>query len=150
MRHPREAFTTLGVLALLYAIGRAFDPLFRLLPEGSDLLLSSLFAYGLWFALGCVAGVLSMKLLTWRFRVLAMVAVPAAFAIVYPIVGAWQMTKRFYISPGELWPAVWRGQLLLGMPVLGILLAAAVVRVRSRSETSAWPPNTTLERTRDR
>jgi hypothetical protein len=150
MRHLREAFTTLGVLVVLYTIGRASDPLFRLFPEGSDLLLTSLFGYGLWFALGCVAGVLSMKLLTWRFRVLAMAALPAAFAIVYPIVGAWELAKRFSISLGDLWPSIWREQLLLTMPVLGILIAAAIVRVRLRSATGAWPPNTSLERTRER
>lgn len=74
----------------------------------------------LFFLYAALAGALLMKLLTWRLRWLAMLAVPVLVLLIVPNV-AW-LRARAIIQGDISYLAMWPYYLYLGIPVLGMIV----------------------------
>lgn len=72
------------------------------------------------FLWGALAGALLMKLLTWRLRLVAMLAVPVLVLLIVPNV-AW-LRARAIIQSDISYLAMWPYYLYLGIPVLGMIV----------------------------
>jgi hypothetical protein len=128
MRHVRQVLLVSAVVLALY-----------LLASWTGRLLSRVVAVGhydlfIWvdrlafFLWGMLAGAVLMRLLTWRLRLLAMLALPLLVLLVVPNVA--YLRARSIIQGDVSYLAMWPYYVYLGIPVLGMLVGGLLAARR--------------------
>lgn len=118
--HLRQVLLVVAVVLAMY-----------LLATWSGRLLGSVIAGGhydlyIWidrlvfFLWGVLAGALLMKLLTWRLRWLALLALPVLVLLIVPNVA--YLRARSIIQSDVSYVAIWPYYVYLGIPVLGMIV----------------------------
>jgi hypothetical protein len=125
MRHVRQALLIIVVVMAMYLIPGYLGSLLGLrLPAisyealiWSDRLMSSVSA--------AIAGAVLMRLISWRFRLLAMLAIPVLVLLVVPFVAYLRARSIFQydISYVTMWPYY----VYLGIPVAGMIIGALLM-----------------------
>jgi len=135
MPHLRQALLVIIVVLAMY-----------LLAGGTGWLLSRLLAaahYDLFvfadrasfFLCGLLAGAVLVQLLTWRLRILAMLALPVLVLLILPTIA--YLRVRTFIEGDVSYVAMWPYYVYLGMPVLGMLVGGMLsARLTRRAPTS--------------
>lgn len=120
MGHVRQILLVIAVVLAMYLLAGATG---ALLGRGLPALHYELFIWIdrlVFFLWGALAGALLMKLLTWRLRLVAMLAVPVLVLLIVPNV-AW-LRARAIIQSDISYLAMWPYYLYLGIPVLGMIV----------------------------
>src|SRR5262245_1239120 len=141
MPHLRQALLVIIVVLAMYLVG-----------GGTGWLLSRLIAaahYDLFvfadrvsfFLCGLLAGAVLVLLLTWRFRILAMLALPVLVLLILPTIA--YLRVRTYIEGDVSYVAMWPYYFYLGLPVLGMLVGSMLsARLTRRAPTSPGSADT--------
>ena len=115
----------------MYALGGATDALLvRVLSDYGLFLWLDRLSWLIW---GVLAGWLLMRLLTWRLRWLAMLALPALVLLIVPTVAAWQ--AREILGRDFSYFATWPYYVYLAIPVLGMTVGGLVAARRPAPRT---------------
>jgi hypothetical protein len=125
MRHVRQALLTIAIVLAMYLLpGQATPLLSQLVPV-------EYFALVIWldrlvfFLCGVVAGALLQRLLTWRLRWLAMLALPVLVLLVVPNIA--YLRARTIIQGDISYVAMWPYYVYLGIPIVGMIVGGLLV-----------------------
>lgn len=129
MRHVRQILLIIVVVLAMY-----------LLANWTGRLLSRFIAVGhydlfIWidrlsfFLWGVLAGAMLMRLLTWRLRLLAMLALPMLVLLVVPNIA--YLRARSIIQGDVSYLAMWPYYIYLGIPVLGMIVGGLLAARRT-------------------
>jgi len=124
MRHLRQILLVIVVLLAMYLLeGATAWLLLRVIFPGQyDLyVFADRVAFFLWALL---AGAVLMRLLTWRFRVIAMLAIPVLLLLIVPIVA--YVRVRSYFDYDFSYMMIWPYYAYLALPVLGMIVGAVL------------------------
>jgi len=140
--HLRQALLVVIVVLAMYLLaGGTGWMLSRLLAAAhyERFIFADRVSFFLW---GLLAGALLMRMLTWRWRMLAMLALPVLVLLILPTIA--YVRVRSFIEGDVSYAAMWPYYFYLGLPVLGMLvggmLAARLARRVSTSPGSADTP----------
>lgn len=129
MRHVRQILLIIVVVLAMY-----------LLANWTGRLLSHFIAVGhydlfIWidrlafFLWAVLAGAALMRLLTWRLRLLAMLALPVLVLLVVPNIA--YLRARSIIQGEASYLAMWPYYIYLGIPVLGMIVGGLLAARRT-------------------
>ena len=128
MRHVRQILLVIAAVLAMY-----------LLASWTGHLLSRVVAVGrydlfIWidrlsfFLWGVLTGAVLMRVLTWRLRLLAMLAVPVLVLLIVPNVA--YLRARSIIQGDVSYLAMWPYYVYLGIPVLGMIVGGLLAARR--------------------
>lgn len=129
MRQVRQVLIIIAVVIAMYLLANWTGRLLsRVVAVGRyDLFIwVDRLAFFLW---GMLAGVVLMRVLTWRLRLLATIALPVLVLLVVPNVAYFR--ARSIIQGDVAYLAMWPYYVYLGVPVLGMIVGGLLARRRT-------------------
>lgn len=128
MRHLRQILIVIAVVLAMYFLAGATG---AVLSRGLPALHYDLFIWVdrlAFFVWGVLAGALLMKLLTWRLRLLATLALPVLVLLIVPNIA--YLRARSIIQGDIPYLAMWPYYVYLGIPVLGMIVGGLLAARR--------------------
>jgi hypothetical protein len=129
MRHVRQILIIIAVTIAMYLLAHWTAQLLSraVAVDHYDLFIwVDRLAFFLW---GLLAGAVLMRLLTWRLRLLAALALPVLVLLVVPNVA--YLRARSIIQGDVAYLAMWPYYVYLGIPVLGMIVGGLLARRRT-------------------